>query len=113
MTAAENGHHGVCDYLITSGADVTLLDEHGMLMFLISAPVLGVYYFLSLTLSVCPSVCLFVTNIASSFLFLDGIEPFFGHQFFMTKTTKLFSSIFDLGPLTLKIYSPKCASVGH
>jgi len=49
-----------------------------------------VYYFLSLTLSVCPSVCLFVTNIASSFLFLDGIEPFLGHQFSMTKTTKLF-----------------------
>jgi len=27
----------------------------------------------------------------------------------MTKTTKLFSSIFDLGPLTPKIYSPKLA----
>ena len=31
----------------------------------------------------------------------------------MTKTTKLFSSIFDLGPLTPKIYSPKFAYVGH
>jgi len=41
------------------------------------------------------------------FLFLDGIEPFLGHQFSMTKTTKRCSSIFDLVPLTLKIYSPK------
>jgi len=39
-------------------------------------------------------------HIASSFLFLDGIEPFFARQFSM-------SSIFDLGPLTPKIYSPK------
>jgi len=30
---------------------------------------LGVYYFLSLTLSVCVYVCLFVTNIASFFCF--------------------------------------------
>ena len=40
-----------------------------------SAPSLGVYYFLSLTLS----VCLFVTLLqidSSLFLFLDGIEPF-------------------------------------
>ena len=57
---------------------------------LICAPSLGVYYFLSLTLSVHLSVCLLATNIASSFSFLDGIEPFFVHQFSMTKTTKLF-----------------------
>jgi len=69
---------------------------------------------LSLTLSVCrnvglcPSVCPSVTNIVS-FLFLGGIEPFLGHQFSMTKTTKLFSYTFDLGPLTPKIYSPKFA----
>jgi len=55
---------------------------------LIYTPSLGVYFFLSLTLSVCPSVCLSVTNIASSFPFLDGIQPFLGHQFSMTKTTK-------------------------
>jgi len=76
---------------------------------LISAPSLGVYYFLLLTLvclCVCPSVCLSVTNIAS-FLFLDGIEPFLGHQFSITKTTKHCSSIFDLGPLTPIIYYPK------
>ena len=71
---------------------------------LISVPSLGVYYFLLLTLSVCLSICLSVTNTASSFLFLDEIEPFFGHQFSMTKTTKLFSSIFDLGPLTPQIF---------
>jgi len=41
------------------------------------------------------------------FLFLDGIEPFFGRQFSMTPYTKRSSSIFDLGPLTPKIYSPK------
>ena len=59
-----------------------------------------------MSLTVCLSVCLSVTNLASS-LFLGGIEPFFGHQFSMTKTTKLFSLIFDLCPLTPKIYSPK------
>jgi len=34
----------------------------------------------------------------ASFLFLDEIEPFFGRQFSMWHSTKLFSSIFDLGP---------------
>ena len=65
---------------------------------LICAPSLGVYYFLSLTLSVHLSVCLLATNIASSFSFLDGIEPFFVHQFSMTKTTKRCSSNFELLP---------------
>ena len=73
-----------------------------MMCLLISTPSLGVCYFLSLTLSVRLSVCMSVTNIASSFMFLDGIEPFFGHQFSMTKTTKLFSLVFDLGPQCLK-----------
>jgi len=59
--------------------------------------------------SVCLSVCLTVTNIDSSFLFLDGVEPFFGRQFSTTKTTKRCSSNFDLAPLTPKIYSPKFA----
>jgi len=75
---------------------------------LISAPSLGVYYFLSLTLSVCPSVCLSQT-LTLLFLFLDGIELLFDRQFSMTKSTKRCSSIFDLGPLTPKIYSPKFA----
>ena len=77
---------------------------------LISTPSLGVYYFLSLTLSICPSVCLSVClsqTLLLLFLFLNGIEPFLGHQFYMTKTTKSCSSIFDLGPLTPKIDSPK------
>jgi len=45
-------------------------------------------------------VCMSVTllQIDSSSLFLDGIEPFLGHQFSMTKTTKLCSSNFDLLP---------------
>jgi len=57
-----------------------------------SVPSLGVYYFLSLTLSVCISICPSVTlllQIASSFLFVDGIEPFFGRQFSMWHSTKL------------------------
>jgi len=45
---------------------------------------------------------------ASSFLFLDGIEPFFAHQFSMTKTTKLFSSIFDLGPNAQNLLPKNC-----
>jgi len=43
---------------------------------LISAPRLGVYYCQQVILSVCPSVCVTPLQIASSFLFLDGIEPF-------------------------------------
>jgi len=61
-------------------------------------------------LPACMYVSLSVTlllQIDSSFLFLDGIEPFFARQFSMWHSTKLFSSIFDLGPLTPKIYSPK------
>ena len=45
---------------------------------------------------VCLSVMLL--HIDSSSLFLDGIEPFLGHQFSMTKTTKRCSSNFDLLP---------------
>jgi len=96
--------------------DAQLVRDPPTRLLLISAPSLGVYYFLSLTLSVCPSVilsvrlsvCLSVTTIASSFLFLNGIETFLGHQFSMTKktTTCCFSS-FDLGPHTPKICSPK------
>jgi len=55
-------------------------------------------------------VCLFVTMllqiVSSFFLFLDGIEPFLA-VISPCGTTQLCSSIFDLGPLTPKIYSPK------
>ena len=46
------------------------------------------------------SVCMSVTllQIDSSSLFLDGIAPFLGHQFSMTKATKRCSSNFDLLP---------------
>jgi len=44
------------------------------------------------------SVCHGKLQIDFSFLFLDGIEPFFGRQFSMTPSTKRRSSIFDLGP---------------
>jgi len=55
--------------------------------------------------AVCLDGCLSVTllQITSSFLFLDGIQPFFGRQFSMWHSTKRCSSIFDLGPLMLKI----------
>ena len=55
------------------------------------------------------SVPLSVTplQIASSFLFLDGIEPFFSRQFSMWHSAKRCSLIFDLVPLTPKIDSPK------
>jgi len=70
-----------------------------------SAPSLGVYYFLSLILSVCMSV---TANFKSLLLFCFSTESshFFARQFSMWHSTKLFSSIFDLGPLTTKIYSP-------
>jgi len=48
----------------------------------------------------------------ASFLFLYGIEPFFDRQFSkfsMCRSKKRCSLIFDLGPLTPKIYSPKFA----
>ena len=62
---------------------------------LISVPSLGVYYFLSLT---CLSVCLFVTNIDSSFFVSRRNRAISGNQFSVTKTTKLCSYIFDLLP---------------
>ena len=62
---------------------------------------------LSLCLDICPSVTLL--QIASTFLFLDGIEPFFGRHFSICPSTNHCSSIFYLGPLTPKIYSPEFA----
>jgi len=43
-------------------------------------------------------VCNAHSKIDSSSLFLDGIEPFFGHQFSMTKAKKRCSSNFHLLP---------------
>jgi len=63
---------------------------------------------LSVHLSVCLSQTLFLLVFVSPWY-----RAIFGHQFSMTKTTKLFSSIFHIGPLTPKIYSPKFASVGY
>jgi len=57
-----------------------------------------------LTLSVCLSVCLSCPfKLLLLFLFVDGIESFFGRQFSMWHSTKQFSSIFDLCPLKPKI----------
>jgi len=57
-------------------------------------------------MSVCLSVYHTEFKLLLLFLFLDGIEPYFGHQFSMTPSTNSRSSIFDLSPLTPKIYSP-------
>jgi len=75
-----------------------------LLLLLVSAPSLGVYYFQQM--SVCLSVYHTEFKLLLLFLFLDGIEPYFGHQFSMTPSTNSRSSIFDLSPLTPKIYSP-------
>jgi len=50
-------------------------------------------------------------QINSSFLFLDGIEPFFGRHLSIWHSTKRCSSFFDLGPLSPKIYSPKLRAI--
>ena len=74
---------------------------------LISAPSLGVIIVNNwLCLDVCLSCCfklllLFCLSMESS--------HFFGHQFSMWHSTKRCFSIFDLGPLMPKIYSPKFA----
>ena len=70
--------------------------------FIDSVPSLGVYYFcrwlgLYVRLSVCHKL-----QIASSFLFLDGIEAIFWPSFLHDPSTKRCSSVFDLGP-----FSPK------
>jgi len=93
-----------------------LFRTHTLAHLLISAPSLGVFYFLSLTLSVYASVglsvCLSVIlQIDSSFFILDGIKPFFGHHLSMWHSTKRCSSIFDLGPLMLKMYFPKLLAI--
>ena len=82
---------------------------------LISAPSLGVIIVNNLTLSVCPDVplsrCVSVTNfkLLLLFLFIDGIEPFLAVSSPWAPLQNYFSSIFDLGPLTPKIDSPKFA----
>jgi len=76
---------------------------------LISAPRLGVYYFFVVD-SVCPSVCLSVCHAPSNcfFFFVSRWNrAIFGRQFSMWHSAKLFSSIFDLGPLKPIIYSQK------
>jgi len=77
-----------------------------------SAPRLGVYYFLSLTLhclSVCMSVCMSVTVLLqiTSFLFLDGIEPFFWPSVLHVALYKTVFFDFWFRPLNPKSYSPK------
>ena len=76
------------------------------ILILISAPSLGVYYFLSLTLSVHLSVCLSQTCF---FFFVSR----WNRAIFWPSVLHHKNSISDLGPLTPKIYSPKFPFVGH
>jgi len=81
---------------------------YSTLSLLISAPSLGVYYCQQLTLSGCPDVCLFVCHTPSNcfFFFVSRWNrAIFGRQLSVCHSTTLFSAIFDLGPLTPKIYS--------
>ena len=84
---------------------------------LIYVPRLGVYYFFvidSVCLSVCQCVCLTVTllQIDSSFSFFDGIEPIFGRHLSPYGTPQnVVLRLFDLGPLTPKIYSQKLLAI--
>jgi len=62
-------------------------------------------FLLSLTLSVCPSVCLFVCHKHCFFFFVSRWNrAIFWPSVLHDKNFKMFSSIFDLGPLTPKIY---------
>ena len=71
------------------------------LCLLISAPSLGVYYFLPLTLSVCHGQ---TSN--RFFFFVSGIEPFLPSVFHDPLYKTLFFD-FWFRPLTHKMYSPK------
>ena len=75
---------------------------------LISVPSLGVYYCQQLTLSVRLSHS-FTFKLLLLFCFSTESSHFFGRLFSMWHSTKRCSSIFDLSPLTPKIYSPKFA----
>ena len=77
-----------------------------------SAPSLGVYYFLSLTLSVCRSVCLFVTlllQIDSSFFVSQWNRAIFLAASSQCGTLQNFFFNFWFRPLVPKMYSPKFA----
>jgi len=66
--------------------------------------------------SVCLSVRLSVCHklqIVSSFLFFDGIEPFFGRQFSMTPLQNYFIRYFLFRPITPNIYSPKLHKIAY
>ena len=68
--------------------------------------------FLSLTLSVCMYVCPSVCHKHCFFFFASRISMESSHFLAtVTKTTKSCSSIFDLGPLMPKSYSPKLLAI--
>ena len=76
---------------------------NSLLMFICWSPRLAGSLIIFVADSVCPFVILL--QIASSFLFVDGMEPFFCPSVLRVALYKTYSYIFDLGPLTPKIYS--------
>ena len=65
---------------------------------------------------VCLSGCLSVCHTPSNrfFFFVSRWNPaIFGHHFSVWHSTERCSSIFDLGPLTPKLYSPKFGTKSH
>jgi len=80
---------------------------------LISAPSRS-HYCQQSTPSVRADVCLSRSfKLLLLFLVFHGIEPVFGRHFSICPSTKLCSSIFDLGPLRPKIYSPNLHKIAH
>jgi len=109
-------HASYCSFLcITSSCH--LAEEKKQASIIDSAPSIGVYYFLSLTLvclsirlSVC--VCVFVTLLSRSFklIFLFCFWMELSHFWPSVLHVALYKTLFfnfDLGPLTPKIYSQK------
>jgi len=95
-----------------------MITKYCRVCLLISAPSLGLCYFLSLTLSVCLSVCLSRTNfkLLLLFLFLDGIEPFLAVSSpWPLYKTLFFDFLFRPAKSNAQNLLPKIAykSVGH
>ena len=96
--------------LYSSTTASTLLLFHTFCKLLISAPSLGVYYILSLTLSVCTSICLSVCHKHCFFFVVSRWNwAISWPSVFHDKNYKTLFFNFWFRPLTPKIYSPKFA----
>jgi len=93
------------------GFCLSLRGQSILLSVIDSAPSLGIYYFLLLTLYVCVYVCHVSPSKKNRFFFLllNGIEAFFWPSSLHVALYKMLFLDFWLRPLTPKIYSPKFA----